>query len=242
MLADLIEIKRGDIISLTGAGGKTMAMFFLAQQLKNKKILVTTTTKIFLPDKNFYDYYGLGSEKLLEMNNNKANGIYLAAKKINEENKLSGFEQETLAEAAQNYDIVIIESDGAKRKLLKGWRGDEPVIIKNTTKTVGIINFKLLGQPINAENIHRVEEYARLTGADLNTPVTLEQLQLLVLQPQGLFKNAQGEKTLYINMVETNEDQKTAAGFIRLFSSRQLTYLDKVIMGSFDLRRFERIV
>ena len=50
-LIDTLQLKNKGIISLIGAGGKTSLMFQLAKQLsKSKKILTTTTTKIFMPE------------------------------------------------------------------------------------------------------------------------------------------------------------------------------------------------
>lgn len=56
-----LNIKTGEIISLVGGGGKTTTLYMLANELKNKnkKVLVTTTTAIYSPERG-YDYYFLG--------------------------------------------------------------------------------------------------------------------------------------------------------------------------------------
>lgn len=243
MLAKLMAIDDKDVISLVGAGGKTRAMFFLSKRLQRKKILISTTTKIYLPPKEHYNFYGIGSLAIDLLNQNREKGIYLAAEKIDsQENKLIGFDANTLAAISSNYDVSFIESDGAKKKLLKGWHENEPVIIKNTTKTMGIINFKLLGMPVNAANIHRVSAYTGLTGAKLNQIISLEQLKTLVLHQRGLFKNSQGERILYINMIETLEDEENANKFLELFKNKELSYFGKIIIGSFNLAKFKRII
>lgn len=52
-LKEALGFERGEMISLIGAGGKTTTMFRLAQELRDegRKVLVTTTTKIFKPNK-----------------------------------------------------------------------------------------------------------------------------------------------------------------------------------------------
>ena len=46
-MSELFNIIKGDIISITGAGGKTSLMFYLANQLKKRgTVLIATTTKI----------------------------------------------------------------------------------------------------------------------------------------------------------------------------------------------------
>ena len=48
--SEAFNIKKGDIITVTGGGGKTTLIFKLAEELKNSgKVLITTTTKMFAP-------------------------------------------------------------------------------------------------------------------------------------------------------------------------------------------------
>ena len=55
-LIDTFNIKNKDIITIVGAGGKTSLMFSASSLFrKNYKVLVTTTTHIYVPDKNLYD-------------------------------------------------------------------------------------------------------------------------------------------------------------------------------------------
>lgn len=55
-LIKAFNIKNKDIITIVGAGGKTSLMFSASSLLrKDYKVLVTTTTHIYVPDKNLYD-------------------------------------------------------------------------------------------------------------------------------------------------------------------------------------------
>ena len=49
-LSDFLQVRKKDIISFAGAGGKTSTIFALANELKdmNYRVLITTTTKMFL--------------------------------------------------------------------------------------------------------------------------------------------------------------------------------------------------
>src|SRR3990172_2004095 len=51
VLIDALGLKKREVISLTGAGGKTTLMFRLAKELslKGKRVVTTTTTKILEP-------------------------------------------------------------------------------------------------------------------------------------------------------------------------------------------------
>ena len=55
-LIDTFDIKNKDIITIVGAGGKTSLMFSASSLFRKEyKVLVTTTTHIYVPDKNLYD-------------------------------------------------------------------------------------------------------------------------------------------------------------------------------------------
>src|SRR5262245_56788606 len=56
-LAEALDLRRGEMAALIGAGGKTTTMFRLAKELRDegRKVLATTTTKIFKPSKPHVD-------------------------------------------------------------------------------------------------------------------------------------------------------------------------------------------
>ena len=58
---------------------------------------------------------------------------------------------------------------------LKGWNETEPVFVKRTDKTVGVISIKSLGLKINNENIHRLELFLKVSGAEKDENVTKQQ-------------------------------------------------------------------
>jgi len=187
------------VISIVGAGGKTSLMFALAEEFKKeKKVLVTTTTKIYLPDESQYDYMAIGCDNFESMNNSTAEGIYIYGSSVNIENKILGLESDVLEKQLQHFDIVLIESDGAKQKLVKGWNSTEPVILNSTTHTIGVLNAKALGRSINSDNIHRIEEFMKITDSKEGEIINIRHLTSLVLNENGLFKNSKGEKILFV--------------------------------------------
>ena len=172
----------------------------------NNKVLVTTTTKIYIPLEDKYDFICTDKEMLSRYTDMKENGIYILGLGVNEENKILGLSEKELDELAPHFDYILIEADGAKEKQLKGWNEFEPVIYGKTTKTVGIIDIQAFGMVINEDNVHRSKIFCELTGAKEGETVKLEHLSKVIMHPQGLFKGAQGEKILYINKVEGSND------------------------------------
>ncbi len=202
-------IEDKDIISITGAGGKTSLMFNLALEAKNnnKKVLIATTTKIFKPKNTIYDYIDL-TGNLFDEIKIKNTGIYLNGKYDNKTDKLLATDISLLNMKKNKFDIVIIEADGAKRKPLKGWNEFEPVIPEFTTKTIGVIDIQTIGKTADETVIHRLNIFSELTGIKIGQRIKIEHLKKIIFHKNGLFKNAKGEKILFINKVETVNDKK----------------------------------
>ncbi len=198
----LLNIKKGDIISVVGSFGKTTLINTLKNQL-NGKVLVTTTTKIGV-NQIKCDYYFEGVKGLEKAYKMKENGTYLVVYKQNGE-KLEGFNEEILNKYTKNFDYILIEADGSKQKPLKGWASYEPVIISKTTKTVGLINFSLIGEEICEKNIHRADLFCKITNSNIGDKLKVQHIKKVIVNENGLFKNAVGEKIVLFNRINNND-------------------------------------
>ena len=117
-LCDNMELNRKDVVSIVGAGGKTTMMFKLAEELRqNNKVLVTTTTKIYFPSDEKYDFICTDKEKFSKYISMKENGIYVLGVGVNKENKILGLCERELSLLESHFDYVLIEADGAKEKI-----------------------------------------------------------------------------------------------------------------------------
>lgn len=235
---DLINIKDKDVISIVGSGGKTSLMYYLSKNILGKKILVSTTTKIKIPTIKFYDYIAFDKDKAKYLKENNSKGIYILANKISED-KLGSFELEYLEDLTNNFENVILEADGSKEKLIKAWNEEEPVILKNTTKTIGVLNLDILGKEINDKNVHRLERFIKMTNFSLNEEIDEQCLIKIIIDENGLFKNAMGEKILFINGAESL-DKINSAIFIAKSLIDMNYKLDYIVIGSISEGKFWR--
>ena len=138
MLKDLLKLKEKDIVSIVGSGGKTTTMYGLARELINSKVLITTSTKIFVDNQE--DFVTINNiSKLFEMEIEPK--IYLTGNTINNK-KFTGITNEQLEEIEDKFDNILIEADGSRNLPLKGWRENEPVILNKTNKKLKEIGFK----------------------------------------------------------------------------------------------------
>jgi len=232
-LSDYIELRKKDILSIVGAGGKTTMMFKLAEELRaNNKVLITTTTKIYNPPQYKYDFICTNKDHFIKYSIMKDNGIYVLGLGINEDNKILGLSSKELDLVTPYFDYILIEADGAKEKQLKGWNEFEPVIYGKTTKTLGIIDIQSKGLLINEDNIHRSEIFKEITGAKDGETVTVEHLSNLVINPRGLFKSALGEKILFINKIEGSVDFELANLLVNEITIKKNKLGIAVVIGS----------
>ncbi|MBU3188880.1 putative selenium-dependent hydroxylase accessory protein YqeC [Clostridium bowmanii] len=232
-LSKYIGLVKKDILSIVGAGGKTTMMFKLAEELrKSNKILVTTTTKIYLPSLDKYDFICTDKYDFFRYSSMNENGIYVLGLGINDENKILGLSLKDLDELVPYFDYILIEADGAKEKSLKAWSEFEPIIHWKTTKTIGIMDIQSLGMIINEDNIHRSKIFCEITGAKMGNTVNLKHLTELILNPLGLFKAAKGEKILFINKVEEPDDLILAKLLIEEMNLNPKNLIDNIIIGS----------
>lgn len=211
-------IEPADVVCFVGAGGKTSLMFHLAREAKEQgqKVLVTTTTKIFIPDSDQYDGLDL-SGQLFATVAIPGPGMYVGGRPSSIAGKISGVDKDVLAMQRKLFELVLIEADGAAGKPLKGWNATEPVIPEFTTKTIGIVDIQTIGKVVDASFTHRLEIFCALTGAKVGEPLTIDHLYRLVVHPHGLFGKSGGDKVLFINKAESVRDLDHAKKLRALF-------------------------
>lgn len=234
-LNKILDLNSGDLVSIVGAGGKTSLMFTLAEELRKKhKLLVTTTTKIFVPGEEQYDFIELGIEGFSKIKSSKQKGIYVYGDSISDEGKLLGINVEFFNNKLPCFDYILVEADGSKGKPIKGWSKTEPVISSCTTKTIGVLSIEAIGKEINEYNVHRVKEFLSITNAAEKDIISIENIISLIFHPDGLFKDSVGEKILFINKIETNEQKtlnKELMHFISIKNEKSML-IDKILYGS----------
>ncbi|NMB34843.1 MAG: putative selenium-dependent hydroxylase accessory protein YqeC [Firmicutes bacterium] len=177
-LAGNLGIKEKEVIALYGAGGKTTLLNRLGEELAGagKKVLLTTTTKIFRP--------AAGTPTVLESDFRAAaaalrqkfrrHNLVVLGSSLLPNGKFDGIEpgwaKEFLAEGPASY--VLIEADGAARRPIKGYASFEPVLPREADLVIPLQGLDALGANVTEENIHRVELFAQATGAPLGKPLT----------------------------------------------------------------------
>jgi probable selenium-dependent hydroxylase accessory protein YqeC len=201
------------------------------------RILVTPTTKMFVPPKEagLYDYYFGGGTADIYSIANPAPGVTLAGNFNSETGKLESLPNNVLEKIAGNYDCMLVEGDGSRGLPLKAWAEHEPVVPPFTDVTFGVIPIKAVGMTVSEKTVFRLPLFTQLTGAKEGDIIKLETLVHTITgtkNAQGLFDAAIGRRILFINQVETEAEIEQARKLVSILPEEFSQDLFKIIAGS----------
>ena len=230
-----------EVVVLVGGGGKTTLMFRLADELaaSGRRVVTTMTTRIFVGQMQraparlvTEDEATLLAELPAALSAHRH--VIVAGEVIVEQDKVQGVSSALLDRIAAQpvVDAVIVEADGSRRLPFKAPAAHEPVIPTSATVVVPIVGLDVLGQPLDAEHVHRPEIVAELTGAALGDPVTPDMIAAVLAHPRGGAKGVPPNARL-IPFLNKAEDEATLAAAREI--ARPLlkqARIDSVLIGS----------
>lgn len=240
-LVNALGIQTKEMISLTGAGGKTTLMFRLAKELllAGKKVVTTTTTKILEPtsEETKALLVEMNEEKIGQFVDsfiNKYKHITIAKERLGV-GKLKGFSSGLVNDLWNSYgiDAMIIEADGAAGRPIKAPREGEPVIPTNTSLVVAILGVDGIGKKINEENVFQPERVSKMTGIPVGGTLTEEAMAILMTHPEGIFKGAPSLSRViaFINKVDTPNGLINAKKVAQKILEKKHPQIERVILG-----------
>lgn len=187
-LEEAFSLKKGDVVSLVGGGGKTTLLFALAEELSSchAGIVLTTTTKIWpplsSPSLDLFLSPDLSSIKeWIGRNFDRVSFLIVAREKL-ENGKLQGLPPDWIGELAsiRGVSFILVEADGAAGRPLKAPRDYEPVVPENTTLLVPVVGIDGLEAPLDDLHVFRADLAARLLDADFGSEMTPARVARLI--------------------------------------------------------------
>lgn len=239
-----IETGKKEIVCLVGAGGKTSTMFCLARELsaKGKKVLVTTTTAIYYPEREQYDEILISEKESPELFDSRSGGITVLGRSVSTEGKLLGVSPGFLDTLfyKELFDYILVEGDGSKGRPIKAPAGHEPVIPSSATKVLGLIGLDSIGRKVCEEYVHRPEFFCSILGCREGDIIDPGIISKLIVHREGLFKAAPtlAEKYVILNKAE-GEERKAAASEIRKRLSNTGYKIEGIIISSMKDSEFK---
>ena len=200
----MIRLFDAKVITIIGSGGKTSLLWELAGRRRAARTLVTTTTRIMLPDAaaGLYDTCitdGVAPRRA-------APGVTLAG--TLRDGKFRPLAAGELEKCVSLFDFVFIEGDGSRTLPLKAWAAYEPVVPPFTEMTAGIMPVWPLGRAADGALVHRLPLWEKLTGCAAGEPLLPVHLARAITgstDAAGLFAAAQGKRALFFNQVEDEQ-------------------------------------
>ena len=241
VLIDALGLKKREVISLTGAGGKTTLMFRLAKELflKGKRVVTTTTTKILEPasGETVSLFINLDEEELKQFVHkhlDEYKHITIARERL-ESGKLKGVSSNLVNDfwSSNEIDYIIIEADGAAGRPVKAPREGEPVIPSSTTLVVAILGVDGVEREVNEENVFQAERVSRLTGIPIGEKMTDEAMAILMTHPEGIFKGTPSSSRViaFINKVDIPNGVVKGKGIAQKIIERKHLQIERVVLG-----------
>jgi probable selenium-dependent hydroxylase accessory protein YqeC len=241
VLTGALGLKKGEVISLTGAGGKTTLMFRLAKELflKGKRVVTTTTTKILEPasGETVSLFINLDEEELKQFVHkhlDEYKHITIARERL-ESGKLKGVSSDLVNDFwnSNEIDYIIIEADGAAGRPVKAPREGEPVIPSSTTLVVAILGVDGVEREVNEENVFQAERVSKLTGIPIGKKMTDEAMAILMTHPEGIFKGTPSSSRViaFINKVDIPNGVVKGKGIAQKIIERKHPQIERVVLG-----------
>jgi len=222
-LWEALQVHKGDVVSLVGAGGKTTTMYRLGQELARLgwRVVATTTTKIRPPSPEQTDALVVASEaEDMVLRVQEALGrcklVTVVTQRL-EEGKLKGIPPHLAASLRDVADAVIIEADGAKGLSLKAPAAHEPVVPVASSIVVPVVGIDVVGCVLTERTVHRHEFVARITGLAPGEVITASTVGSLLLHEHGALKGVppQARAVPFVNKVHDEAALSTARQIAR---------------------------
>jgi probable selenium-dependent hydroxylase accessory protein YqeC len=229
-LAKALGVGEREVVVLVGGGGKTTTLFRLGRELlgSGAGVVLTTTTHIFAPGARpdletiFLTEWDRG---VAECRAARERGhLPVLGTRVTPERRLAGIPPEAVDHFASQPEVsyVLVEADGSAHKPFKAPLDYEPVVPSSTTLLIAVVGVDALGQPLDAEHIHRPQRVAELSSAVVGEPLSAEAIARVLVHRLGPLRDAPpGARSLVLlNKADTPERTAAAEEIARAVRAR----------------------
>lgn len=230
-LIDALELKRGDVVSLIGSGGKTSSLVAMMHecQARGWRVLMTTTTRIGVSELSHFPTH-THSGAVASCRESSSVFVY----NHHDSSKVYGLDETELITAITDFqpDLVLIEADGSRKKSLKIPYSHEPVVPTITTKVVAIVGLSVLGKPCIELNVYNPD--AIVATNTLAPDGRVRAKTFVSILANEIWGQTPPHITRYalINQVVPNTYYRGVARFIARYTLQHNRQLRQVLIGS----------
>lgn len=212
-LLDLFHARSG-IIGAIGAGGKKTILYHLLRVHPGRTAFAATVFTRIFPD-------SLGLTPIIADEHTVLDQLSL----VTEDTKLGlaapsekpgrygGLPPALISRIhrERRLDATFVKADGARTRLIKAPKADEPVLPDDCTTVICVLSARAIGQPLSERIGHRIELISRVAGLASGDSVEPVHLARLFCSDKGLLDGvAQRTVVPVINMVDDPEREGLA--------------------------------
>jgi probable selenium-dependent hydroxylase accessory protein YqeC len=189
-LYEALGVGPGDVVALTGGGGKTSALYTLGRELAvaSCPVLLTGTTRftppergeapgltIIGPEEGWSSSFDAGPwpRTVTTGHGNKGRLLPVTPGWIDG------------VHAAQPGWTIVIEADGSAMRPFKAPATHEPVVPRSTSLLVSVVGIDAAGRPLDEAHVHRPELVATLAGIEMGANVDVGVIAAVLRHEQG---------------------------------------------------------
>jgi molybdenum cofactor cytidylyltransferase len=238
-LAHALRLADGEIVALTGAGGKTAALFRLADDVVERggRVITTVTTHLGVGQlaraPRHFSAFEANRARVAAALEKHAH-VLVTGPVDQALGKARGVTAGLVADLHLIPDLaaIIVEADGSRQLPFKAPAGHEPAIPDCATLVVVVAGLSALGRPLAEDQVHRPELIARLAGVQLGDPVTPEVMARVLAHPEGGLKGAPAGARVCILLNQAESEETLLAGRNLATKLLRLAPVEAVLLGS----------
>lgn len=232
-----IDTNKKNIISFVGGGGKTSLIYELGKELsrEGRKVIVTTTTRMFMPENNVIltgkreDIIRLlhsenmitvgmvDHEEKVKVQSNELKAENTSDNMERKKIKIMGLPEEIAENLIDLADYVLVEADGSRRLPLKMPAEHEPLILKGSNMVVGVCGIDAIGKTIK-ETCHRPNLVSEFLEVEAEHIINESDAAKILLSHKGQRKNVNCDYKVIVNKVDTEERFKIGRNIFKEIS------------------------
>jgi probable selenium-dependent hydroxylase accessory protein YqeC len=241
-LITALGLEAREHVALVGGGGKTRLMFVVAEELRQakKRVITSTTTKIWHRQAidsthvSFVQSHPAWKDELSEVLQIHGHGFL--GHSLLDSGKVRGIDPSLADELYQGkeVDYLIVEADGSAGRPVKAPAEHEPVIPPSTTKVVGMLGLEALDQEVSPEIVFRMDLFCKLAKIEERERLTAIVLSRLFLRPDGLFKGTvpSAKRVAFLNKLDLLSEEQKARDLADLILGDKDSQVKRVVIGS----------
>lgn len=207
---ELLDALAADgLVCVVGAGGKKTTLWTLAT--RHDRAVVTATVRIPIFDRHV-STVSVTDDPVGALERADAWPLGLVPER--EDDRYLGYDVETVARIAETDvpDAVLVKADGARTREFKAPNDAEPQIPRTADTVLPVVSAHVVGKPLSADHVHRVERVAAITDLSPGDEIRPEHVAAVLTSPDGGLKDVPPDATVVpvLNKVDDETDETIA--------------------------------